>query len=191
MGRARVSTHDLLVAVVYLLTEGLSAMANLLEAHAEYRQKVAYVPQHWINGYHDHRNDDASADEDELGEFDFRQGDLLIHFAGFGVKQLMPVYMDIAMQHDPAWEMPLNMTTLPQEIEEFWDRERWKREMWRRRQKELEEEQEDEEHKYGQEGDQSEEQEQNPEEEMVEEPEYDYVYVDGDAEDEETSNKLK
>jgi len=120
-------------------------MLRLLEAHSDYREKAAFVPMHFINGYHDHRNDDGSVDDNaELDDWDFRQGDLMIHFAGPGKKQMLPIYLDIAKQHDPAWEMPLEETNLPEEIEEFWNKERTKRDE-RRQQEEEEAERESEE----------------------------------------------
>lgn len=148
-------------------------MVRLLEAHKDYREKAAFVPMHFFNGYHDHRNDDGSVSDDaEVSDWDFRQGDLMIHFAGPGKKQMLPIYMNIAMQHDPAWEMPLEETNLPQEIEEFWEKERTKRDE-RRQQEEEEAEKEaprEEEEEETEEND--EEKEDNEENENEEEKEY-------------------
>jgi len=160
-------------------------MVRLLEAHHDYREKVAFVPQHFINGYHDHRNADGSVDDDaEVVDWDFRQGDLLIHFAGPGVKQYMPVYMEIAMQHDAAWEMPLEQTTLPREIAEFWDREREKRqERWQSEMRPADSQEGEIEEENGEGGDEEEEENGGGEGEGEGEEEEEEVYVEDGAEE--------
>jgi len=202
-GPSKVSTP--LYIIMMTLTISLDAMLRLLEAHSDYREKAAFVPMHFINGYHDHRNDDGSVDDDaELDEWDFRQGDLMIHFAGPGKKQMLPIYMDIAMQHDPAWEMPLEKTNLPQEIEEFWNKERTRRDERRQQEeeeagreseedeaeendeeddneKEKDEEQKDDEEQVNAKEKDNEEKKEDDEKEEDDEEEYDIVYVNEDG----------
>lgn len=160
-----------------------SAMIHLLEEHEEYeRTNMAYVPQHWFNGYHtgarEHRDDgfvDASG-FDQLEGSDFREGGLLIHFAG-DKKWMMKTYLDIAATHNASWEIPVEKSDYPWEASAFWRRERGERTKrmreWEEAQAEEERqrEKEEEHERWRQEEKQKEEEERQREEEGKQEEE--------------------
>ena len=107
-----------------------SAIIALLEQHPEYlhRGLVRYVPQNWFNAY-------VGPRDNGTGVLDFSiepvynytrhggEGVMMLHFAG-PVKEKMGTFLQIATTHDEAWEVPLERTKYPEEIEQFWQRER-------------------------------------------------------------------
>ena len=51
-----------------------------------------------------------------------QSGELLIHFAGRKkLKEKMEYWIDIAEQHLPEWEVPLEETWYEEDIKVFWD----------------------------------------------------------------------
>lgn len=109
-----------------------SAIIALIEQHPDYIDSglIRYVPQNWFNAYHGPRNNvtgevEFSLEEEYNTTRHGGKGVMMFHFAGPD-KANMRLYLEIAKSHDEAWEVPLEETTYPQEIEEFWEEARKK-----------------------------------------------------------------
>lgn len=78
------------------------------------------VPQYWFNAYPSPLDKDRPPRKHE-----FRPGGLQIHFAGNrdGKRpERMETWMSIADKAVPPYDVPVEETSLPKEIEKFWKR---------------------------------------------------------------------
>ena len=81
------------------------------------KKHVLYQPQHWYNGF-------KGA---ERAETEIIKGDMLVHFAGVNHdyqgemrKELMSQWFAMIEQQPDEWQVPLDKTEYPKEIESFW-----------------------------------------------------------------------
>jgi hypothetical protein len=80
---------------------------------------MARVPQRWFNAF------PPSEDKKRNGKQHGRPGQLLLHFASNRDGQRperMTKWMDIADQEVSEWRVPLNETSYPHQIGEYWRR---------------------------------------------------------------------
>ena len=103
-----------------LIYRDQSALEEILKENA-FRRNFAILPQRWINAYQDERDGSRTL------PFQILPGDFLVHFPGVpGRDASMRFYLDIADRHWPKWEIDLEATTYPQEINEYWIEEQGK-----------------------------------------------------------------
>ena len=81
------------------------------------KKHIIYQPQLWYNGMQGQ----------ERAETEIMGGDMLVHFAGVnhdgeGHKktELMSQWFEVIDQHPEEWQIPLEQTKYPREIEDFW-----------------------------------------------------------------------
>lgn len=97
-----------------------SALEEILKEKA-FRRNFAILPQRWINAYQDERDGSRTL------PFQILPGDYLVHFPGVPERDArMRFYLDIAERHWPKWEIDLESTTYPKEINEYWIEEQGK-----------------------------------------------------------------
>ncbi|CAL3968171.1 unnamed protein product [Diplocarpon coronariae] len=92
-----------------------SAMEILLAKH-KYAKYAVTVPQHWFNAFKEETNPNLTAPADQV-----RGGDLLVHLAGMLYQEeWLDIFCDRLEKDRSKWEVDLDKTTYPAEIEEFW-----------------------------------------------------------------------
>ena len=81
------------------------------------KKHILYQPQLWYNGFKG----------DERAETEIHEGDMLVHFAGINhdnegemKKELMSQWFVKIEQQPDTWQVPLEKTKYPKEIEAFW-----------------------------------------------------------------------
>lgn len=88
-----------------------SAMEKVLQDD-RFRNGVAYYPQRWFNAY----------PTDKEKEWTVRDADLLVHFAGVGDRlEKIAKWIADADSQPEVWLLNYRVTSLPQEILEFWN----------------------------------------------------------------------
>ncbi|RDW65214.1 hypothetical protein BP5796_09906 [Coleophoma crateriformis] len=106
-----------------------SALENLLSQDL-WVNKTAWMPQRWINAYPVKMLNATTLTNKKPLKYNFRAGDLLIHFAGnqdHKRHERMAYWMNIAEKHLPQYEVPLDKTSLKKDIGRFWDSQKKKR----------------------------------------------------------------
>lgn len=84
----------------------------------QHKKHILYQPQLWYNGI---------KGREERAETEVNEGDMLIHFAGVNhdneeemKHELMSQWFAKIEQHPDKWQVPLEETKYPREIEAFW-----------------------------------------------------------------------
>ena len=99
---------------VELIYRDQSALEEILKEKA-FKRNFAILPQRWINAYQDEHDGSRTL------PFQILPGDFLVHFPGVpGRDARMRFYLDIAERHWPKWEVDLDSTSYPKEINEYW-----------------------------------------------------------------------
>ncbi|KAJ4290541.1 hypothetical protein N0V90_010758 [Kalmusia sp. IMI 367209] len=104
-----------------LVTDDLNGLNNgVFMVRPWWASSVAYVPQHWFNGF----PPELDINEDNK-IVHAREGSLLIHFAsnGDGLRpERMAHWDEVAKNRTAEWDKPVEETWYTEEIEEFWQR---------------------------------------------------------------------
>lgn len=96
-----------------------------------FRNNTIHVPQRWFNAYAGYRGASTDLFADPMKPSykykanSVKEGDLLVHHAGhksLRAQRMLP-WIEVAEQHPPAWELPLNDTSYLGEIADFWEME--------------------------------------------------------------------
>jgi len=95
-----------------------SAMALVLSP-PPFRGHYVYVPQRWFNAYA------AELEDDWTHKFQVRRGDLLVHFAGWPARERergMQKWLERSegRLENGEWNVEVQKTSLPGEVERFW-----------------------------------------------------------------------
>ena len=106
--------YPILRPEVALEYEDQTAFGELL-SDTRFKNNHILVPQRWFNAYQRELTDDQQR------SFQINRGDLLVHFPGVPHRDVqMRKFIDRAERHLPEWELDVQNTTYPREIDEFW-----------------------------------------------------------------------